>query len=36
MAGRQPIGLTAARLLKASLLPVDWAEQRRALGFPNA
>lgn len=32
--GRQPPGVTAARLLRESRhLPVEWAAQRRALGF---
>lgn len=32
--GRQPTGVTAARLLRESRhLPVDWTAQRRALGF---
>jgi hypothetical protein len=31
--GRQPHGLTAARLTDDSYLPLDWPEQRRALGF---
>ena len=31
--GRQPIGLTGRRLLRASNLPLDWAEQRAFLGF---
>ena len=30
--GRQPMGFSAARLLETDL-PLDWAEQRRALGF---
>jgi hypothetical protein len=32
--GRQPLGLTAKRLRGLSELPLDWAEQRRLLGFP--
>ncbi|WP_421851863.1 recombinase family protein [Novosphingobium sp.] len=31
--GRQPIELTARRLLRVSELPEDWTEQRTALGF---
>jgi hypothetical protein len=31
--GRQPIGLTGRRLLRALNLPIDWAEQRAFLGF---
>jgi DNA invertase Pin-like site-specific DNA recombinase len=31
--GRQPAGLTAARLLRIPDLPVSWAAQRRILGF---
>jgi len=31
--GRQPAHLTAARLTRLYDLPLDWAEQRRALGF---
>ena len=33
MAGRQPPELTATSLLSDTRLPLDWAEQRRALGF---
>jgi site-specific DNA recombinase len=33
--GRQPIELTARRLLRMSDLPHDWAGQRLALGFAN-
>jgi len=33
VAGRQPAGLTGRRLLRASSLPLDWAEQREFLGF---
>lgn len=32
-AGAQPPGLGVRRLLAASPLPLDWAEQRRVLGF---
>jgi hypothetical protein len=31
--GRQPPGLSAARLLEHSGLPLAWPEQRKALGF---
>ena len=31
--GEQPIGLDIKRLLAMSPLPMDWAEQRRVLGF---
>jgi DNA invertase Pin-like site-specific DNA recombinase len=31
--GRQPPGLNAAWLLRASRLPLDWGAQRRVLGF---
>jgi hypothetical protein len=31
--GRQPVSLTGRRLLRASALPLDWAEQRAFLGF---
>jgi hypothetical protein len=31
--GRQPPGLTAAKLIKASRLPLNWREQRTLLGF---
>lgn len=33
VAGRHPAGLTGRRLLRAAGLPMDWAEQRRFLGF---
>jgi hypothetical protein len=33
LAGRQPPDLTAAKLLRASRLPIDWAAQRTVLGF---
>jgi hypothetical protein len=33
--GRQPLGLTAKRLRGVSELPLDWAEQRRLLGFAH-
>jgi hypothetical protein len=31
--GRQPTSLTAARLIRITQLPLDWSEQRMALGF---
>jgi hypothetical protein len=31
--GRQPLELTAERLIRNSRLPISWPEQRRALGF---
>ena len=31
--GKQPPGLTAKLLTQSSRLPLDWAEQRRLLGF---
>ncbi len=31
--GRQPLGLTAAKLMQVSRLPLDWRAQRQALGF---
>ncbi len=31
--GRQPLGLTAARLMQVSRLPLDWRAQKQALGF---
>jgi len=31
--GRQPVELTAHRLLRDTRLPIDWSEQRTALGF---
>ena len=31
--GRQPVGLTASKLMADTRLPLDWTEQRRALGF---
>lgn len=33
LAGRQPVDLTANRLMRDTRLPLDWAEQRRVLGF---
>jgi DNA invertase Pin-like site-specific DNA recombinase/AraC-like DNA-binding protein len=31
--GRQPLGLTAARLMQVSRLPLEWRAQKQALGF---
>ena len=31
--GRQPLGLTAARLMQVSRLPLEWRAQRQALDF---
>ena len=31
--GRQPLSLSSAKLLRCPNLPIDWAEQRRQLGF---
>jgi hypothetical protein len=31
--GRQPAQLTAARMIRITQLPLDWSEQRKALGF---
>jgi DNA invertase Pin-like site-specific DNA recombinase len=31
--GRQPVELTANKLMADTRLPIDWAEQRRAVGF---
>jgi hypothetical protein len=33
IAGRQPADLTTQKLLREITLPLDWAEQKRALGF---
>jgi hypothetical protein len=33
LAGRQPRGLTAERLVRSSRLPIRWQEQRKLLGF---
>lgn len=32
--GRQPPELTANKLVRLKNLPIDWAGQRKALGFP--
>jgi len=34
--GRQPVGLTATKLLGDTRLPLGWVEQRIALGFRPA
>lgn len=31
--GRQPVELTARTLLRCGELPIEWADQRKALGF---
>jgi hypothetical protein len=31
--GRQPVGLTANKLMADTRLPLEWPEQRKALGF---
>ncbi len=31
--GRQPLGLTAAKLMQVSRLPLEWRAQRQALDF---
>ncbi|PPE78603.1 hypothetical protein C3941_17685 [Kaistia algarum] len=31
--GRQPVTLTANKLMADTRLPIDWVEQRRVLGF---
>ena len=33
LCGRQPVGLTARKLLADTRLPLEWSEQRTALGF---
>jgi site-specific DNA recombinase len=33
LAGKQPAGLTANKLMADTRLPLDWTEQRSALGF---
>jgi hypothetical protein len=33
--GNQPPGLTAATLLRDSRFPLDWQDQREALGFAD-
>jgi hypothetical protein len=33
LAGRQPIDLTAKRLKRIGILPMDWDSQRQVLGF---
>jgi hypothetical protein len=34
--GKQPLSLTATKLVQVYDLPVEWAAQRRRLGFPPA
>ncbi len=34
--GRQPLGLTATKLMRVSRLPLDWRAQRQALGFSES
>ena len=34
LAGKQPAGLTANKLMADTRLPLDWRDQRAALGFP--
>jgi hypothetical protein len=36
VSGRQPPELTARKLLRQSKLPLDWAEQKRLLGYTRA
>jgi hypothetical protein len=31
--GRQPAGLIASQLMRDTRIPIDWNEQRQALGF---
>ena len=31
--GRQPVGLTAHKLMADTRLPLEWSEQRTTLGF---
>jgi hypothetical protein len=33
LAGKQPAGLTANKLMADTRLPLDWRDQRTALGF---
>ncbi len=33
LAGKQPAGLTASKLMADTRLPLDWRDQRAALGF---
>ena len=34
LAGKQPAGFTANKLMADTRLPLDWRDQRAALGFP--
>jgi len=36
LAGKQPAGLTANKLMADTRLPLDWRDQRAALGFSSA
>src|ERR1019366_7944574 len=36
LAGKQPAGLTANKLMADTRLPLDWRDQRTALGFARA
>ena len=36
LAGSQPVSLTAERLKRLTALPLDWADQRKLLGFTPA
>jgi site-specific DNA recombinase len=36
LSGRNPLELTARRLMDDTRLPLDWNEQRRCLGFASA
>jgi hypothetical protein len=36
LAGKQPAGLTANKLMADTRLPLDWRDQRAALGFASA
>jgi hypothetical protein len=33
LSGTQPVSLSAERLKRFASLPIDWADQRRLLGF---
>jgi hypothetical protein len=34
--GRQPLAVTATKLMADTRLPLDWSEHRKALGFARA
>ena len=36
LAGRQPVELTARKLIRLKPIPALWVEQRLVLGFPQA